>query len=260
MKMRKTALLAAVLAAAIGLVLAACGNSKEKGTKDFFDGMTAALDSVNKVKVREYRKMLEDEGGVEKYRNLIANLANNSKKTLSNSWGIKDSGSLTETANWLMEEGHNKEALELLKASGGLDAADHSAFEARLKGQNLDKETCICLLAAYDAWRAYGDGAIAAWDLSRVGTIMGFGYAAGYCTYEEAMDKTLEAAKKAQELYDSWDDFNSSYLYGYSYWAEEALDEPGSSAAERAELLDSMKAKSGGPFSVDWDIELKREW
>ena len=118
----------------------------------------------------------------------------------------------------------------------------------------------VSLLAAYDAWSAYGDGAIAAWDLSRVGTIMGYGYAAGYCTYEEALDKTLEAARKAKELFSSWEEFNQSYLYGYSYWAEESLEDPESSAAERAELLHGMESLENWPFSFGWDIELTKDW
>ena len=79
-------------------------------------------------------------------------------------------------------------------------------------------------------------------------------------SYEEAMDKILEAAQKAQELYDSWEDFNKSYLYGYSYWSEESLDDSQSSAGERAELVSSMEAQANGPFAIDWNIELKKEW
>ena len=89
---------------------------------------------------------------------------------------------------------------------------------------------------------------------------MGFGYAAGYCSYEEAMDKILEAAVKSQEIYHSWEDFNKSYLYGYSYWAEESLDNPVNSATERAELISGMEAQANGPFSIDWNMELKKEW
>ena len=89
---------------------------------------------------------------------------------------------------------------------------------------------------------------------------MSFGYAAGYCTYEEAMDKMLEAAVKSQELFDSWADFNQSYLYGYSYWAEESLDDSEGSAAERAALISSMESLAAGPFAADWNMELKKEW
>ena len=89
---------------------------------------------------------------------------------------------------------------------------------------------------------------------------MGFGYAAGYCTYEEAMDKCLEAAKKAQESFGSWEEFNQSYLYGYAYWMGENLEDPESSAAERVGIVDTLNSQANGPFSVDWNMELNKEW
>ena len=229
----------------------------QAGTRDFFNSMTAVLDSVNGANLRETFKMLVDMDAEE---DQLEALASQARQSLAYSWGIEDTAGLMEMADWLMNEGHNQEALELLQAYGGTNEADRSAFDAGLKTQGLDEGTCIYLLAAYDAWSAYGDGAIAAWDLSRVGTIMGFGYAAGYCTYEEAMDKILEAAEKAQQLFDSWKDFNTSYLYGYSYWAEESLDDLESSAAERAELVNGMESQSNGPFSIDWNMALKKEW
>ncbi|MCM1190936.1 MAG: DUF1266 domain-containing protein [Butyrivibrio sp.] len=229
----------------------------QSGTVDFINGMTAVLDSVNGANLRETFKMLADMGSGEEDLEMLAVQA---RQALSGSWGIEDAADLADMADWLMNEGHNQEALTLLQEYGGTDAADRNAFAAALGEQNADEETQIYLLAAYDAWAAYGEGAIAAWDLSRVGTIMSFGYAAGYCTYEEAMDKILEAAEKAQQLYGSWEDFNRSYLYGYSYWAEESLDDPNSSAAERAELVSGMEAQANGPFSTDWNMELKKEW
>lgn len=229
----------------------------QSGTIAFINGMTAVLDSVNGGNLREAVKILKDRDTEDEDMETFVSRA---KQVLSNSWGIEDADSLADTADWLMNEGHNQKALTLLRECGGTNAADHSAFAASLEEQKLDEAAQIYLLAAYDAWSAYGDGAIAAWDLSRVGTIMSFGYAAGYCTYEEAMDKILEAAEKAQQLYSSWEDFNKSYLYGYSYWAEESLEDPNSSAAERAELVNGMEAQANGPFSVEWNMELKKEW
>lgn len=233
------------------------GAAGQGGSKDFINSMTAVLDSVNGANLRETYKMLEDMGADESQ---LGALSSQAQQSLSASWGIEDAASLMEMADWLMSEGHNQDALKFLGEFGGTEEADRDAFITALNGQNLDEGTVISLLAAYDARSAYGDGAIAAWDLSRVGTIMGFGYAAGYCTYEEALDKMLEAAVKSQELYDSWADFNKSYLYGYSYWAEEALDDTGSSAAERAELVSSMEAQANGPFAIDWNMELTKEW
>lgn len=225
-------------------------------TSNFINGMTAVLDSVNGANVRETYKMLEDANQLE----MLEILKSQSQEMLSNSWGIENTADLMETADWLMNEGHNQNALEFLSAYNGFNETDCNAFDAKLKEQNLDNESCISLLAAYDAWSAYGDGAIAAWDLSRVGTVMGFGYASGYCTYEEAMDKILEAAEKSQDLFDSWEDFNKSYLYGYSYWAQESLDDSGSSAAERADLVNSLESQANGPFSTNWNMELTKEW
>lgn len=233
------------------------GASEQAGTVAFLNGMTAVLDSVNGANIRETFKVLE-ENSTDK--SLLETLESKSRVMLSDSWGIENAADLMEMADLLMDGLHNQDALEFLRKYGGMDVTDRGSFDADLKQQNLDEGVYISLLAAYDAWSAYGEGAIAAWDLSRVGTIMGFGYASGYCTYEEAMDKTLEAAEKAQELFDSWEDFNQSYLYGYSYWAEEALDDPESSAAERAELINSMESQANGPFAMGWDIELKKEW
>lgn len=233
------------------------GMAGQGGTTDFINGMTAILDSVNGASVRETVKMLTDMGADESQLELLASQA---QQSLSNSWGVESAADLTEMADWLMNEGHNKDALAFLGEYGGTDETDRDAFDAKLKEQNLDDGAYISLLAAYDAYSAYGEGAIAAWDLSRVGTIMGFGYAAGYCSYEEAMDKILEAAEKSQELFDSWEDFNKSYLYGYSYWAEESLDDAGSSAAERAEIVSGMESQANGPFTIDWNMELKKEW
>lgn len=233
------------------------GTPIQGGTKDFINGMTAVLDSVNGGNICETFKILADMNADESQLEL---LSSQTRQGLSDSWGVENTADLMETADWLINEGHNQDALTFLDEYGGTNETDRASFDAKLKEQNLDDGTYISLLAAYDAWSAYGDGALAAWDLSRVGTVMGFGYASGYCTYDEAMDKMLEAAEKSQELFDSWEDFNKSYLYGYSYWAEESLSDAESSAAERAELVNSMESQSNGPFSVDWNMELKKEW
>ncbi len=233
------------------------GASGQKGTTDFINGMTAVLDSMNGANIRETIKALQDMGADEAQ---LEALASQARQSLSDSWGVENAADLMEMADQLITGLHNPDALEFLSQYGGTNEPDRDAFDAKLKEQNLEEGTYISLLAAYYAWCAYGDSAIAAWDLSRAGTIMSFGYAAGYCTYEEAMDKMLEAAVKSQELFDSWADFNQSYLYGYSYWAEESLDDSESSAAERAALISSMESLAAGPFAADWNMELKKEW
>lgn len=231
--------------------------SQQGKTMDFINNMTAVLDSVNGANIRETYKTLAD---MDSDESLLETLASQAQQSLSSSWNVENAADLTEMADWLINEGHNQNALEFLSQYNTGNEVNRDSFDAKLKEQNLDEGTYISLLAAYDAWSAYEDAAIAAWDLSRVGTIMSFGYVSGYCTYEEAMDKILEAAEKSQELFDSWEDFNKSYLYGYSYWSEESLDDSASSAAERAALIQSMESQANGPFSIDWNMELKKEW
>jgi hypothetical protein len=226
-------------------------NAVTLGTKDFLFAMTAVLDSVNGGSAFQTAKMAED-SGID-----AGQIATGAKNSLSGSWGVEDKASLEETKEWLLTEGHNLDAMELLSQEYGI-STEVSREELEEKTNGDDNQNS--LLAAYDARAAFGEAGIKAWDLSRVGTIMGFGYAAGYCTYEEALDGMLEAAQIAKESFGSWDEFNKSYLLGYAYWSEESLEDPESSASERASIIKELEAQANGPFSVDWSMELKKDW
>lgn len=226
-------------------------NALELGTKDFLFAMTAVLDSVNGGSVIQTAKMLEDSGAD------LGQVAEGAKDSLSGSWEIEDKASLDEMKEWLITEGHNLNAMELLSQEYGIGT---EASREELIAQTQNDPNQNSLLAAYDARAAFGEAGIKAWDLSRVGTIMGFGYAAGYCTYEEALDGMLEAAQIARQSFGSWEEFNQSYLLGYAYWSEESLEDPGSSAAERASIIKELEAQANGPFSVDWSMELQKDW
>lgn len=231
------------------------GAQVAQGSKGFISAMTAVLDTVNGASVMDTVKALADMGAD---ASQMDSLKSNAQQSLADSWGVEDAAGLTEMADWLMSEGHNKDAMDYLGEFGGTEVADRAELEAKLEGQ--DDEIRYSVLMAYDAWAAYGDAAVAAWDLSRVNTVMGFGYAAGYCTYEEAMDKCLEAAKKAQESFGSWEDFNQSYLYGYAFWMGEDIEDGDSSVADRIKIVDTLESQANGPFSVDWNMTLEKEW
>ena len=40
----------------------------------------------------------------------------------------------------------------------------------------------------------------------------------------------------------------------------EDLEDPASSAAERVDIVDTLSSQANGPFSVDWNMELNKEW
>lgn len=233
---------------------------------NFIDGMKAVLDHVNGANLLEVAATADqvyNAANEEEKKNLQAGydqMHENARQALAESWDITDAASLIKTKEDLLGNGHNRNALEFLKGFGVTEDMDREAVQQKIVSDSLDEENAVCLLAAYDARAAFGENAILAWDLSRIPTIMGMGCAAGYITYEEALDNALEAAKLAQQSFDSWEAFNQSYLYGYSYWSGESLEDPSSGAYERQEIVNDLQGEENGPFSVDWDMKLEKEW
>lgn len=178
---------------------------------------------------------------------------------LERDWGVTDRASLDETIDWVLTEGHNAEALSILTGIGA-DGMSREQLAAAMDSGEFEEGEKFMLLAAYDAKAAYGENAIAGWDLSRAMSLMGWGYLAGYYTYEEAMDMSLETAKAIQQTFSSWDDFFNSYFLGYSYWSEQSLEDPASQAHERRQVYEELKSDPNGVFRVDWNTELSKDW
>lgn len=178
---------------------------------------------------------------------------------LERDWGVTDRASLDETLDWLLTEGHNEEALYMF-TDIGVEGMSREEIATAMNESGFDEEEQIMILAIYDAKAAYGENAIAGWDLSRAMSLMGWGYLAGYYTYEEAMDKSLETAQMIQQTFGSWDDFFNSYFLGYSYWSEQDLEDPTSKAYERRAVYEELKADPVGVYSVDWNTALTKEW
>ena len=115
-------------------------------------------------------------------------------------------------------------------------------------------------LGIYDSVAAYGENAILAWDLSRALQLVSWYYIAGFYTYEEAMDVSLEIATELQTAYTSWDDMITSYLYGFQYWNEDDMSDPTSESYNRANIYKKLKEQEEGPYTIDWNHPLTKEW
>lgn len=184
------------------------------------------------------------------------------KGSLERDWGITDRQSAQDAIAWLENGGHNQLLLKYYKDHNlgqyktdvDLNASWNSG-----SGEISDAEA-VRQMSAYMAYKTYGDNAIAAWDLSRALMLLGDYYVIGYYTYEEAMDQSLEIAKKLQLMYSSWDDFVQSYMYGFDYWSKSDPTDPSSEFTYRACLYHQLKAMKDGPYQIDWNLELKKEW
>lgn len=181
------------------------------------------------------------------------------KAMLERDWDVTDKASLEEAVEQLVTKGHNSDALDYL-AQSGTEGMTRDDLIAAMKNSGYDAEEQTVMLAAFDAKNAYGDQAIAGWDLSRAMSLLGWGYLAGFYTYEESMDSSLTTAQMIQQKFTSWDDFMNSYFYGYSYWSGNDPEDTDSQAYKRRQLYEEIKAEDNSPFSVDWNTSLQKVW
>lgn len=94
---------------------------------------------------------------------------------------------------------------------------------------------------------------VAAWDYSRAMSVLSSCYLAGYIEREEALNRSLEIAKIIQSEYISWDAFMESYFKGFALWSQDS-DE------FRRKVYTTMKQKPNSPYSLPWNLELKKVW
>ncbi len=89
-----------------------------------------------------------------------------------------------------------------------------------------------------------------AFDYACVCNMCGRMLIAGYLTREEAIQYATEAAKKIQELYDSWEEYFEAYITGAA---------GGSNIKERApfeEAYRQVKQSPYNPMNLDWNTRL----
>ena len=188
--------------------------------------------------------------------------ANDDSKTimqagLADSWGVEDRTSADENIDWILSEGHRVDFAENMKALEDAGVTADTSTEdlaALLKDEyDFEDETANTFARAFGVYTEHGADAIAAWDYSRAMYLLSAYYHAGYYTEQEALDKSLEVAQTIQSMYESWDDFMDSYLWGYDYWAEEE-------STERREIYNKLKAQSDSPFRFDFKMNLEKTW
>ena len=188
--------------------------------------------------------------------------ANDDSKTimqagLADSWGVEDRTSADENIDWILSEGHRVDFAENMKALEDAGVTADTSTEdlaALLKDEyDFEDETANSFARAFGVYTEHGADAIAAWDYSRAMYLLSAYYHAGYYTEQEALDKSLEVAQTIQSMYESWDDFMDSYLWGYDYWAEEE-------STERREIYNKLKAQSDSPFRFDFKMNQEKTW
>lgn len=188
--------------------------------------------------------------------------AKNMQERLSRWWGVKNRKELLDTIEGLKEDGHNKEFVEIVEDFEIPKYMFKNDFiEERLNGVSNDFDEL--LVTMYDIWhkdRKNKFEPIIAWDLGRALYLCHAGYVADYFEYTEALDMALELALVLQSKFDSWDEFFENYLDGFQFWSQEFLSDENSNAYNRLEIYEYLKTVEDSPYSLDWNMELKKVW
>ncbi len=175
---------------------------------------------------------------------------------LSEWWEVTDRESADETMDWILNEGHRidfADDMESLAEAGIAETSEEERVNAILANFDVSEEEAQDYADWFAFYEQNGPDAVAGWDYSRAMSLLGYYYIAGYYTEEEALDRSLEAAKVIQGTFDSWDSFMESYFTGYEYWAGENSD-------ERREIYEEIKAQADSPFSLEWGLTLEKTW
>ncbi len=160
------------------------------------------------------------------------------KESLANDWGISNKTELIEMCEYLYSGEYANSCKEFYENSD-----DNSISNVRLK----IKDDILNNKGRYTY----------TYDLQRVILVSSLGYSNGLFSYEEALDYSLNAAKKIQELHHSWDEFYYSYMLGYCFWSEEDADEEGTFANQRKVIYEGTKKFPTHPWTISWDTVLK---
>lgn len=133
---------------------------------------------------------------------------------LSEGWSIDNREDLIETVARMTFYGHNTSFLYDAALVNSLSASEYKQLLANAEG--MDAYMWPYTKQLSEKW---GDRGILCWDLFRMGTLVQWGYTAGYITYAEALALLEPAATLLCANFSSWEEAYENYLDGYNWWA-----------------------------------------
>lgn len=164
------------------------------------------------------------------------------REGLTNNWGVSKREDVFRLVPSMTYHGHNDDFQEAAAVANNLTDEDFTALIA-MSGAT-DKYMWPYTKEISERW---GDKGILAWDLSRMGAMVQWGYNAGYLTYEEALELIEPAARLTQETFSSWHEFYLNYLDGYSWWARNNI------YTARETYEEELKAECGGTLPETYE-------
>jgi hypothetical protein len=139
--------------------------------------------------------------------NNASDLRNQIQSLLNGGHGARFWQEYMELSQFMAELGRN-EFIRLFNAQGGAGGAD----------------LVLNTIAMGDKW---GERGIVAWDMYRVGTLVSWGYVAGYIDRDEAIRLMEPAANALRVNFSNWAEATENYIDGYVWWSRGERAEQG---------------------------------
>ena len=144
-------------------------------------------------------------------------LATQSREILNSSqWGIMNAADLREQIEALTYGGHHLMFDDYYEMVDILGVKDAVAFLESLGYEDVDARYLEVIKELGDKW-SYKS--VVAWDLFRVGTLVSWGYMAGYIDLDEALSLMEPVVSQLKFRFSDWDEAVDNYLDGYCFWS-----------------------------------------
>lgn len=169
------------------------------------------------------------------------------KKYLEESYSISSSKELIDAVS-LLKDGQTQQMFNNQYSY----INNYSSNKSKLK--NLDKNKNEWLLKTY---KEHGDTSILAFDLGRSYMLLSMGYLANYITYENALTYSLDIGKTIQDNFDTWSEYNESYLNGLYYIS--STEEEKQIYLDFQDIDENINKNPSSPFDIKFNLNLNNE-
>ena len=216
---------------------ASAASAANSGKEELIHWITATAALRNYINTGEYR--LIELPRTEELKALSLSILGDEQ------WGIKNASELREQIAALTYVGH-REAFDELYQLVRDDPKEVADYLTSIGVDDVDLGQLELIKKIGDKWEYRS---IAAWDLFRVGTLVSWGYMAGYLETDEACRLMEPVVSQLKFNFSDWDEAMNNYLDGYSFWSH---TDPASGLSEyQLRKLKYSRLKSENPALFD---------
>lgn len=177
------------------------------------------------------------------------------QKFLTEDYSLADASALQEEIDWLMNSGYRGTFQSMYEAYLG-QTEDWLSFSAQLEEEN--PEELAMFNAAFEEYQASGETrGLLAFDYSEAVNLAGWGYVAGYLTFEESAQISVDACAKIQQEFQSWEDYEKCFTFDSMYLYSNTVSEMETERAYTQDRFEELRSSKGKLYDIPFNTPLK---